>query len=173
MRKRPCCACGRLADCKTCAGCMAAHYCGELCQKAHWKAHRSVCSRTVKTKGAPPRGAQKDLAACLNALMSDNAFVEDVFAATLPADGRRPVATFAAGRFVAVAVDVHAFLALDARARREMLREANFRSFCASEEHVRFGELRFSDPAAQQFMCTITPLRTMHKREQKSPFLRT
>ena len=30
---------------KKCNGCKKVYYCGGECQKAHWKVHKSVCSR--------------------------------------------------------------------------------------------------------------------------------
>ena len=36
---------------KKCSACMHARYCGEACQHAHWREHKSACKQHARAKG--------------------------------------------------------------------------------------------------------------------------
>lgn len=151
-----CYACGNVAHCKSCAGCMSAFYCTKLCQREHWKMHRSMCSVTVKAAGKKPKsGEQKTLSYQLGALMSDQTFIEDVFLATASEGGKLARAMFIPGCFIVVAVNMPLVATISGPARRELLRRANFDKQPDDLEDVRFAMLRFSDPQARQFLASV------------------
>lgn len=55
-----------------CAGCRLATYCGAVCQRAAWKAHKPAClaARERASKAAAPFGKITDAFAAMTSLMS-------------------------------------------------------------------------------------------------------
>ena len=48
-----CAVCSRAPPLQICAGCQETHCCGRVCQKRHWKLHKTICT----LRGAPPAPA--------------------------------------------------------------------------------------------------------------------
>ena len=49
----PCDACKQwCADTKKCSGCRVAHYCGAVCQKGAWSAHKVACKAAAAAASA-------------------------------------------------------------------------------------------------------------------------
>lgn len=57
---RRCCAagCGATRSLRRCAGCLAVLYCGEACNRAHWRVHRSECRRVQAARSPAAAGGE-------------------------------------------------------------------------------------------------------------------
>ena len=148
-----CAQCGAVSQCKVCAQCRVACYCGADCQKAHWKEHRRMCSGVVRSAGVRPTGPDKDLARKLNALMTDTTFVENIFRAV--AVENAPRLFFMEGHFIVIAMNIDAYLLLDATGKRNMIAEAVSRRADPEETNIRITQRRFTDPWSQSIIAGI------------------